>query len=184
MSNKSHYRSANNNKSTTWVVVGVIAIMVVAVGALIAFSPPSAQSQNSLASDSVLTASERSYDFGTISMANGKVTKLFTVNNSTPASITVRKLYTSCMCTSAALVLGDRKVGPFGMEGMGDHEGHGGVIPTLSEELPAGQGAQVEVTFDPAAHGPAGVGPTVRNVFMETTDGKKLVFEFKAQVTP
>ncbi|MDZ4230166.1 MAG: DUF1573 domain-containing protein, partial [Candidatus Veblenbacteria bacterium] len=167
-----------NYRSTTWMVVGVVAVMLLAVGAVIAFSPPSAQSQKSTVSDSALVAPEMSYDFGTISMANGKVTKFFKINNSTPASITVRKFYTSCMCTSATLVLGDRRVGPFSMEG------HGGPIPTISEELAAGQEAQVEVTFDPAAHGPAGVGSIARNVFVETTDDKKLVFEIKAQVTP
>ena len=74
--------------------------------------------------------------------------------------------------------MGDRRVGPFGMEG------HGGPIPTINEELPANQEVQVEVMFDPAAHGPAGVGPITRNVILETSDGKKLVFEIKAKVTP
>lgn len=159
-------------------VVGVITFMILVVGALIAFSPPSAQSQKTTVSDSVLSASESAYDFGAISMAKGKVTKLFKIKNSTSASIAVRKLETSCMCTTATLVFGDRRVGPFSMEGMG------APIPTINEELIAGQEAQVEVTFDPAAHGPAGVGPIARNAFLETTDGKKLVFEIKAQVTP
>lgn len=178
MSHKSHHYSRGSHTSTTWIIVGVITSMFLVVGALIAFSPPSAQSQKSTVSDSSLTAPEMAYDFGTISMAKGKVTKLFTVNNGTAVPITVHKLYTSCMCTSAALLQGDRRVGPFGMEG------HGGPIPTINEELAAGQEAQIEVTFDPAAHGPAGIGPIARNVFLETTDGKKLVFEIKAQVTP
>lgn len=177
MSHRSHYRSTSNNRSTTW-VVGVVAVMILAVSALIAFSPPSAQSQKGVVSNSALAAPEMAYDFGTISMAKGKVTKLFTVNNGTSGPITAHKLYSSCMCTSATLVLGDRRVGPFSMEGMGPP------IPTINEEIPAGQEVQVEATFDPAAHGPAGVGPITRNVFLETTDGKKLVFEIKAQVTP
>ncbi len=174
----SRHHSVSNRSSTTWVVVSVVAVMLLAVGALVALSPPSAQSQNAAVSNSVLAALETSYDFGTVSMAKGKVTKLFKVDNSTLAPITVRKLYTSCMCTTASLVQGERRVGPFGMEG------HGGPIPTINEELAAGETAQVEVTFDPAAHGPAGVGPITRNVFVETTDGKKLVFEIKARVTP
>lgn len=178
MSHRLHHHSASNNKSTTWIVIGVVVVMLLAVGVLIALSPPSAQSQKSGVSDSTLTASEVAYDFGTISMAQGKVTKLFTVNNSTSVPITVRKLYTSCMCTSATLVMGDRRVGPFGMEG------HGGPIPTINEELPAAGTIDIEVTFDPTAHGPAGVGLIARNVILETTDGKKLVFEIKARVTP
>jgi len=178
MSHRSHYHSASSHRTTTWIVVGVVVVMLAAVGALIAFSPPSTQSQKSAVSDSALSAPELAYDFGTISMAGGKVTKLFTVNNGTPATITARKLYTSCMCTTATLLSGERRVGPFGMEG------HGGPIPTINEEIPANQDIQVEVTFDPAAHGPAGVGPIARNVFLETSDGKKLVFEIKAKVTP
>ncbi|OHA54936.1 MAG: hypothetical protein A2429_00545 [Candidatus Veblenbacteria bacterium RIFOXYC1_FULL_42_9] len=152
--------------------------MFLLVGALIALSPPSAQSQNGAVSDSALSTLETAYDFGTISMASGKVTVLFNINNAVSSPLTVRKLYTSCMCTSATLLLADRRVGPFSMEG------HGSPVPTINEELPAGQEAQIEVVFDPAAHGPAGVGPISRNVFVETTDGKKLVFEIKAQVTP
>lgn len=173
-----HCRQQGNNSSTTWWVIGIVVVLLLGVGVLIALSPPSAQSQKAAVSDSTLTALELNYDFGSISMAKGKVTKVFTISNNTQTAITVSKLYSSCMCTSGTLVLGDRRVGPFSMEGMGPP------IPTIAEELAAGQTAQVEVTFDPAAHGPAGVGPITRNVFVDTTDGKKLVFEFKAQVTP
>ena len=178
MSHKSHHYSKGDHGGAAWIIIGISALMFLVVGALIAFSLPSAQSENSGASNSALTAPEMSYDFGTVSMAEGMVTKTFAVNNKSTAVITVRKLYTSCMCTSATLVMGDRRVGPFGMEG------HGGPIPTINEEIPANQDVQVEVMFDPAAHGPAGVGPITRNVILETTDGKKLVFEIKAKVTP
>lgn len=118
------------------------------------------------------------YDFGTVSMAQGQVTKTFKIKNPTPSAVTIGKLYTSCMCTTAILINSERRVGPFGMEG------HGGPIPTINEELTAGGTAEIEVTFDPAAHGPAGVGAITRNILIETTDGKKLVLEIKARVTP
>lgn len=177
MSHRSHYNLAGNNRGTTWMVVGLVAMMLLVVGAFV-FSPPSAQSQKGLISDSRLVVDEGVYDFGTISMAGGKVTKVFTISNDTSGPIIVRKLYTSCMCTNATLVKGERRIGPFGMEG------HNGPIPLINEEIPAGEKVQLETTFDPAAHGPAGIGPIVRNVFLETADGKKLVLEIKARVTP
>ncbi|MBI5733442.1 MAG: DUF1573 domain-containing protein [Candidatus Kerfeldbacteria bacterium] len=174
----SHHHSTSNHNSTTWIIVGLVTFMVLVVGILIALSPPSAQSQNSKVSNSALTAPEMVYNFGTVSMAQGQVTKIFKTNNSTSSAITISKLYTSCMCTVATLVNKGRRVGPFGMEG------HGGPIPTINEELLAGETAEIEVMFDPTAHGPAGVGSITRNILIETTDGKKLVFEIKAQVTP
>src|SRR3989344_3542193 len=67
-----------------------------------------------------LTASENFYDFGTISMKNGNVSKIFQVTNSTDQDIAVPSLTTSCMCTNAYFIGSDgSKVGPFSMPGMG-----------------------------------------------------------------
>ena len=115
MSHRSHHHAAINHRSTTWIVLGIGVGMFLLVGALIALSPPSAQSQNGAVSDSALSTLETAYDFGTISMASGKVTVLFNINNAVSSPLTVRKLYTSCMCTSATLLLADRRVGPFSM---------------------------------------------------------------------
>ena len=46
------------------------------------------------------------------------------------------------------------------MEGMGDKN------PPVNLELPSGQTAIVTAIFDPAAHGPKGVGPFDRTVFL------------------
>ena len=94
MSHKSHHYSKGDHKGATWIIIGISALMFLVVGALIAFSLPSAQSENSGASNSALTAPEMSYDFGMVSMAEGMVTKTFAVNNKSTAVITVRKLYT------------------------------------------------------------------------------------------
>src|SRR3989344_7873408 len=68
---------------------------------------------------SALVASEKLYDFGTISMAKGNVTHTFAVTNPTDKDILVSNLTTSCMCTTAYIVEGNSKIGPFGMPGMG-----------------------------------------------------------------
>lgn len=117
------------------------------------------------------------YDFGTISMAKGNVSNLYRIKNIGPDPVTINSAYTSCMCTKATLILGDEKKGPFGMPG------HGGFLPKLSQIIQPGQEFQIEGVFDPAAHGPAGVGPVERVIALETSSGK-VEMQFKALVTP
>jgi len=126
---------------------------------------------------SALTVEESLYDFGAISMSAGKVSHSFVVKNSGDGPVTLTKLYTSCMCTEASLVMGERRVGPFGMAGHG-------FIPPIDEALEAGQSGTVEVVFDPAAHGPAGVGKIERVVFLENDSGSPMEITFSATVTP
>lgn len=155
-----------------------MAALIIGLLVIVAVYSPTQGKAPTTKSDSVLVSSEKMYDFGTISMAKGLVIKQFKIKNETSDSITVKKIFTSCMCTTAVLLQGERRIGPFGMEG------HGGPIPTISENIYAGSETAIEVTFDPAAHGPAGVGTIDRNVLIQTTDGKQLVLGIKAQVVP
>jgi hypothetical protein len=43
--------------------------------------------------------------------------------------------------------------------------------------------AKLEVTIDPAAHGPDALGPLSRGVALRTSSGKELQFTLKAEVT-
>ena len=126
----------------------------------------------------IVATSEKFYDFGKISMKDGNVTKIFKVFNDTNKDILYPSLTTSCMCTKAYFVSpsGDKK-GPFGMPGMG-------VVPKLNETIKAGATADIEVVYDPNAHGPAGVGMIDRFIYLEDESGKKMEFEIKAVVTP
>lgn len=125
-----------------------------------------------------LAVSETRYDFGTVSMANGKVTHEFKLKNTGSAAVTVARVYTSCMCTQASFVTKNGSLGPFGMMGMG-------YVPTLSEVLAPGEEATIQAVFDPAAHGPAGVGPIERQITVETKDGADpVVLDFRAVVAP
>jgi hypothetical protein len=69
------------------------------------------------------------------------------------------------------------KKGPFGMIGHA-------AIPAIAETLVPGGRARVEIVFDPAAHGPAGVGRIERAIMAETNAGKPLELGFVAMVTP
>lgn len=126
-----------------------------------------------------LSSLEPFFDFGTVSMATGKVTHSFKVKNNGTTPVTITKIQTSCMCTVASLITATSKKGPFGMPG---HT----AIPTISEVIAPNQEATIEAVFDPAAHGPAGVGKVRRIVYVEMNgnESKPLELSFEANVTP
>gem|GEM_PF-317979 len=126
----------------------------------------------------VLSIEEEAFSFGSVSMAAGSVTKRIRVSNTGSGPLTLKKLYTSCMCTTVSLLSGENRIGPFGMPGHG-------FIPSFQEVLQPGQSAEVEVTFDPAAHGPAGVGRINRVVSLEHSGSSKPAeIKFDALVNP
>ncbi|KKQ07329.1 MAG: hypothetical protein A3A96_03930 [Candidatus Zambryskibacteria bacterium RIFCSPLOWO2_01_FULL_39_39] len=129
-------------------------------------------------SESSLTASEVFYNFGTISMKNGDVSKEFIITNSTLQDITLKTVLTSCMCTSAFIIEPSGGIkGPFKMPGMG-------FVPPANEIIGAGESRVVRVVYNPNAHGPAGVGQIDRFVNLTDSLGGKLQLEIKAFVTP
>src|SRR3989338_11364274 len=111
------------------------------------------QNSGTINSLSSLTAQETFYDLGAISMKNGNVSKVFKVANASGQDINLESVTTSCMCTVAYIVKPDgSKSRSFGMPG------HGGFIPKANEIIKAGETRDIEVVYDPNAHGPAGVG--------------------------
>jgi len=135
-------------------------------------------SPNSSLSTNALQALETLYDFGTISMKNGLVEHSFRVTNSSDKDIYVKKVNTSCMCTSAYMESADgEEKGPFGMEGMN-------YVPPANETIKVGESRDIRVVYDPNAHGPAGVGVIDRFVYLTDASGNTLQFEIKAVVTP
>jgi len=135
---------------------------------------------SSVSSASILSALETNFDFGSIAMKDGKVAHKFPVKNSGAEPLVIEKVYTSCMCTVANIIDGKGKTyGAFGMPG------HGGGISTADIEVGAGETVMVEAIFDPAAHGPSGVGLADRVVYLETnsTQSPKIELNFSATVT-
>lgn len=107
-----------------------------------------------------LEVSPASYDVGTIKMKDGNVVKTYEVKNTSAETMKLQRIATSCMCTKTKIKIGDKETREFGMEGIGDKN------PPVNLELPSGQTATVTAIFDPAAHGPKGVGPFDRTVFL------------------
>lgn len=163
-------------KIITGIFIGTLVLVVL----VLAGRPERGTEAASLLSRSndALTVEEPArYDFGSISMAAGKVMRQFKVNNTGNKPVNIEKMYTSCMCTSALLIIGEKRFGPVGMPG---HT----AIPYLNQIMGAGESVIVEVTFDPAAHGPAGVGHIERTVTLENNAGQPVLLRFAATVTP
>ena len=174
------------NKNQILISVGVIALLIIlfALGqsnssvknrsANLSDNP---QTSSPVNSESELSAPETLYDFGTIRMAAGKVSYPFGVKNESENPIQISRLYTSCMCTSASWKTNNKKMGPFGMPGHG-------FVPKLNQALNPNEEATIEVIFDPNAHGPAGVGPFERQIYLDGTDNNLLILQIKGTVTP
>lgn len=159
----------------------IAVIVLVGFGAVVWFGRPASR-ENSAASLGTLSAGElgaeeKDFDFGTISMAAGMVKHTFKIKNRSSDPVTIGKMYTSCMCTTSFLSIGGKKFGPYGMPGHG-------FIPKINEALAPGEEAAVEAMFDPAAHGPAGVGPIRRSITIENNGARPLELMFSAVVMP
>lgn len=127
--------------------------------------------------NATVSASIPEYDFGSVSMVKGNVEHEFAIKNTTDSDLTITSAETSCMCTRAVLKLPDGKeLGPFGMPGHG-------FSPSVNAAIRPGETVSVRAIFDPAAHGPAGVGRVERVVTIATNKGP-LTMQFRAQVTP
>ena len=163
------------NKTIIGITIGIVIL-----GVLIWIARPDDQNTISAtaSSNGSLTVEEASnYDFGSISMAAGKVKYQFKIKNTSAEAVTISKMYTSCMCTTAALMMNGKQFGPVGMPGHG-------AIPKINQTINPNEEAIVEVVFDPAAHGPAGVGRIQRSVTLENNAGKPIELMFAAMVTP
>ncbi len=139
--------------------------------------PSTAGAANSELGPSPLSVAETFFDFGTVSMGKGTVTHTFTIKNTLANPVKLTRLYTSCMCTKATYRSVSTTMGPFGMQGHA-------FVPPLNVMLGSGETADIEAVFDPAAHGPAGVGQIARTVYLETESGAPVELNFKAMVTP
>jgi hypothetical protein len=161
-------------------IVAMVVVLLALGGLIVAAKPgPAAKvpPRVEVRSQSDLSAEQPSFDFGTVSMAAGKVTHLFTIRNANAAPVIIRKISTSCMCTTAQLVKGGKKLAIYGMPGHG-------YVPNLDEPIAPNEQAVVEVVFDPAAHGPAGIGQVERFVTIYTGAAQALELSFNALVTP
>ena len=173
----------NKNLKTILWCCGGLAVVVGAV-AFTTFSTPStttpaASTEEPQFSQSKLDVMENKHDFGDIVLTDGDVSHQFAVINSGPEPVTIQKVYTSCMCTTANIT--DASGEQFGMFGM---QGHRGLALNTDIVVNPGEQALVEAIFDPAAHGPNGTGMAQRSIILETNSAlnPKTEIRFSANV--
>lgn len=134
--------------------------------------------RNTDTSNSQLTVMENNFDFGMINMGNGPVTNQFEIVNNGTEAVEIGKVYTSCACTTAYMIKSDgQKIGTFGMPG------HRGLRDSANTVVEAGKSVIVEIVYDPAFHGPSGIGLAQRSVYLETNSAKTAKVELKFQAT-
>jgi hypothetical protein len=167
-----------NNKEII-IIVAVLVLTVAAIALIRLNRTPTAVSGASVASvtEGTFVSGAQVFSFGRVSMRDGVVRHDFKLKNDSGDRLRITSVSTSCMCTKAIVVAPDgEKQGPFGMPG------HGG-SSSADIAVPAGGEVTVQVVFDPAAHGPAGIGRVSREVGL-TTDKGQTVVSFVADVTP
>lgn len=158
-------------RTTTLLAYGLPLLLV--AGVFVAFQSRSSGGY----SEGRLVAEERRYDFGEIQMYEGDVSRDFVLVNEGPEAVRIQKAYTSCMCTTVVLLdeTGNER-GRFGMQG---HS-------ASSSNLTVAPGGRVtaRAVFDPASHGPSGVGLAERSIYLETDSASspKIELSFRAVV--
>lgn len=155
-------------------VVGLVAVLFVRGGQNRA--EPAVLSDN-IPSDGVVTVENDAHDFGTISMGDGDVVHVYELKNRSSEPVTLGEIYTSCMCTTAQAKYEDGTESK--VAGMRGH----GAATALNRAIQPGESFQVEAVFDPAAHGPSGVGPVNRVVYVQTNSREKQMIELKFEAT-
>ena len=102
---------------------------------------------------------EKSFSWGDIPINGGKVRHTFTITNNDPKQpLNLFDVKTSCMCTTAYLEKNGQQSPLFGMHTKSSYQ------MTLQPH----ETDQLHVTFDPAYHGPQGLGPITRFVTVKT----------------
>lgn len=168
-------------KNLVFYGVAITIIVVIAAWATVSNNNSTSDSKKlNVSADNVLVIPEQKFDFGTISMEKGKVSHTFEVKNSGSNTVTIEKVSTSCMCTSASITDNTGKTfGSFGMSGHGNGPSKVDILVNPNETV------KVEAIFDPAAHGPSGVGSINRSIYLETnsTQSPKIELQLNAVVT-
>lgn len=156
-------------------LIGIVVVTVLILGGAVYFGTKMGTTTQVSADTQVETQiGETKYDWGTIDINGGIVSKSFTIENSGTTPLKLYDVKTSCMCTTAQLKTASNSSKKFGM-----HEKNSSVF-----EVAPGESAEVLVEFDPLFHGPSGVGPISRTITMNTNDANRptLSFQLSANV--
>ncbi|MBI2031703.1 MAG: DUF1573 domain-containing protein [Candidatus Levybacteria bacterium] len=118
-----------------------------------------------------LETKETSFDFKEIPYSGGKAEHAYLIKNTGNKDLEIANISTSCMCTIAYFKSEREMSSEFGMKGMTQPSSWKGILKAQEE-------GKIVIVFDPAFHGPQGVGPISRIVSFETNDPDNPYAEF------
>ena len=147
------------------ILIGIALVTILLVGGGAVLLGGKSEGSTQVASEVLgIETNPNYYDLGEVPINGGIVTKEYSFKNITGNSLKLKKVATSCMCTTASVQIGGEITKFFGMEG------HGDANPPVNIEIGGGEEGKVVVNFDPAAHGPQGTGPFNRVVYLTFSD--------------
>lgn len=151
-------------------LIGIGLITLLLLGIVTYFGLKMGNTKQVLADSSVNAQIDNNrYDWGAISIDGGVVDHSFFIENTSANALKLYEVKTSCMCTTAWLKTKEQTSKRFGM-----HEKGGEVF-----EVQPGETAELVVEFDPAFHGPSGLGPISRSVTLQTNDTNNPTLSFQ-----
>jgi len=168
------------NKNLGMYIIGAIVVVGIAIWAMSGSGGGGDNNGNDdvLASSAsaLVATTEDEFDFGAISMKDGDVTHDFEIKNDGNEPIKIQKVFTSCACTTAFITdSSGKRYGKFGMPG------HKGILPKTDITVASGESITLRAVYNPAKHGPAGVGLAKRSIYVESNSSKTPQVEFQLQ---
>lgn len=155
-----------NNKK---IIIGFIVLtLLILGGGIYVLSATSAPVKINNSQNARVLVDQKTFDWGNIPYSGGNATKAFSIKNTGTDTLQLTGVKTSCTCTKAQISI-DGKTSPyFSMHASSSWVG----------EVAPGKEAQLTVIFDPAFHGPTGVGPMERLISLQTNDSQNPTLEF------
>ena len=153
-------------------IAGSIVVTILLLAGMVFIGTKNGATPNVTSSDQIEIATDSTkYDWGNIEYSDGIVSKIFNIKNNSDSILKLYNVTTSCMCTTAQLVTPNNKSGKFGMN----------TKSTAVFEVNPGETAQLVVEFDPAFHGPSGVGAINRTVTINTNSSQTPELSFQVE---
>lgn len=153
-------------QKTVPAILGIITFAILGLGVWLLSRPIGVEVEKSDQAKAFVM--ETNHDWGEIKINGGKAEKVFLIKNVGSGPLKLSDVSTSCMCTTAQVII-DGKGSPF----FGMHQKSSWV-----GEIPAGKEAELKIVFDPAFHGPSGVGAMTRQIEVATNDKNNPKLEF------
>ncbi len=127
-----------------------------------------------MSANTKVSVDQKTHNWGKIPYSGGNINKTFTIKNIGTDTVKLNNIKTSCTCTKARITIDGKDSPYFSMHAASSWVG----------EIPSGKEATLTVIYDPAFHGPSGVGPIERLISVETNDknNPKLEFSLKGVV--